>query len=249
MDQENQTLRWSLIVVGIVVVCFCLGYFVLSPKGTEPVAAATPTPFVMTPSPAPAKLIAEQVESPLKIVDITAEKEAERKRKEAEERKRLEAQQAAQASPEPSDAETPNPEEMPADDTKPVDEETPSPEVKPSEDPSTTKKTDDSTEKPKTDSDKKPTDDEKPKDTENNKKSEVAKVNYRVRVGGIFKGRDDANKLVEELRGRAISSFVTADQRGGKTIYHVQIGAYSDKKSAERAKMMLESNGYDATIH
>ena len=78
MDSDNPTLRWSLAAVGVVVVCFCLGYFVFGSKGsTAPeVAVASPSPEP-TPAALPVTMVNNQ---PLQVEDITAEKEAERKR-------------------------------------------------------------------------------------------------------------------------------------------------------------------------
>jgi cell division septation protein DedD len=236
MDSDNQTLRWSLITVGIVIVCFFLGYFILSPKSAEPQTSPSTTPSSNTLATAPPqKLATESIDNSLKIVDITAEKEAERK-KLAEEKKRKEQEALlAQPTPEPIPAvapeATPKPKET---DEKP----TPEPDATPDID-KTVSTEPEATPTPAPETDKKPTPEP----------GTEGKSLFRVRVGGSFSSQDDAKALTEELRGKSISSVIKADQRGGKTIYFVQIGAYSDKKSADRAKLMLESNGYDATIH
>lgn len=236
MDSDNPTLKWSLAAVGVVVVCFCLGYFVFGSKAprlaSEPsvVAQATPSPV---PSGLPITVVDNQG---LQIEDVTAEKEAQQKRKEEEERKKREAAQKAaeEALLEP----TPAPEETPVEDP---DVPTPSPEPD---------KTGENTEKEKPTP--APSIADKPtvtKETGTEPKDASAKSLYRVRVGGSFRSREEAEKTIELLRGRGYAAVIKADLRGGKKVYHVQVGAYSDSKSAERTKTEMENNGFDASIH
>lgn len=267
MDSDNPTLRWSLAAVGVVVVCFCLGYFVFGPKGNADPAAAVATP---SPAPTPASLPVTMVNNqPLQVEDITAEKEAERKRKEAEEKAKLEAKAKAAeeallaATPEPTpDAEVTDDKAKPADDetTKPADEKsatpdeksksadekpvTPDEKTKPAEE-----KAKPADEKAKPAEEKSKPADEKPKPKTEAEKEVAAKGLFRVRIGGTKTTREDAEKLVAQLRGQGYTPAIIADQRKGKTVFHVQAGAFSDSESAERRKRELENNGYDVRIN
>ena len=87
------------------------------------------------------------------------------------------------------------------------------------------------------------------KETNGDPKETPAKNLFRVRVGGNFQTREEAEKTSELLRGRGYAAVIKADLRGGKKVYHVQVGAYSDSKSAERTKTEMENNGFDASIH
>ncbi len=262
MDSENPTLKWSLAAVGVVVVCFCLGYFVFGTKGAP--SDATPAVATSSPEPTPSGLQITAVESQgLQVEDITAEKEAARKRKEEAERAREEAKLKAadpgiiEASPSPSPDET-------LTDTKDEDPSKTEPDpVKPEVDPTTTEpdKTKSEGDKPKVEPDKTKPEGDKPKVEPDKPKTEgeksktesektVASKNlFRVRIGGAKSTRDDAEKLVAELRGRGYTPTIIADQRKGKTIYHVQAGAFSDSDGAERRKKELENNGYDARVN
>ncbi len=245
MDSDNPTLKWSLAGVGVVVVCFCLGYFVFGTKGpSEPVTTVQATP---SPAATPGSLQVTSVDNqPLHVEDITAEKEAERKRKEAVEKAKLEAklkEEAAKAAATPVPDETTSSNEEPVntdeENTKPAtDVEKPATDVeKPATD----------VDKPKTDVEKPKTDVEKPKAVA--EKEPSSKSLYRVRVGGAKSSREDAERLVAELRGRGYTPSIIADQRKGKTVFHVQAGAFSDADGAERRKKELENNGYDARIN
>ena len=238
MDSDSPTLKWSLAAVGVVVVCFCLGYFVFGSKGTPVVNE--PSPTLATPSPPPLSLPLTAVDNQgLRVEDVTAEKEAARKRKEEEQRAKLEAAQKAAdaAAAEP----TPAPEEVPV--------ETPTPSPEPAKRAETSEK-----EKPPVPEKEKPTPAPADKPTVTKEagiepKEASAKSLYRVRVGGNFPSREDAEKTIALLRGRGYAAVIKADLRGGKKVYHVQVGAYSDSKSAERTKTEMENNGFDASIH
>lgn len=237
MDSDNPTLRWSLAGVGVVVVCFCLGYFVFgtkSPAESDTIVQTTPSPEAT-----PASLQVTTVENQgLQVEDITAEKEAERKRKEAAEKAKQEAKLKAEAAKAAEEA-------LKAEATPAPDEETVEPDVaKPKADDEKPKADD---EKPKADDEKPKVDDEKPKAEPDKEPS--SKSLYRVRVGGSKSSRDDAEKLVAELRGRGYTPSIIADQRKGKTVFHVQAGAFSDEDGAERRRKELENNGYDVRIN
>jgi cell division protein FtsN len=229
MDSDNPTLKWSLAAVGVVVVCFCLGYFVLGSKGPAPTVQATPS--LATPAPQPSNLPVTMVENQeLTVQDVTEEKEAERKRKEEAERKKREAaQKAAEELATPDPDATPTPEATPNPDATPTPEPTPTPKAE-------------ATPKPE------PTATPIPKATPTPKPIE-SKTLFRVRVGGTFKTHEEAEKTVALLQGRGYTAVIKADMRGGKKVYHVQVGAYSDEKSAERTKTEMENNGFDASIH
>uniref|UniRef100_UPI003752E760 SPOR domain-containing protein n=1 Tax=Armatimonas sp. TaxID=1872638 RepID=UPI003752E760 len=247
-DSDNPTLKWSLAAVGVVVVCFCLGYFVFGSKGGTPenIVVATPTP-----APPPSLPVTMVDNQGLQVEDITAEKEADRKRREAAEKARLEAklkqeQEQEQAklvepTPDPDTTATPDPDAVPTPDPDTTATPTPDPKATATSDPV----------KPAEEVNK-PEGDKPKQDTEKAKSDEEktpSKSLYRVRVGEAKSSREDAEKLIAELRGQGYSPTIIADQRKGKTVFHVQLGAFSDAAAAERRKKELERNGHDVSVH
>ncbi len=247
MDSDNPTLKWSLAAVGVVVVCFCLGYFVFGSKGGTPENTVVATP---TPAPPPSLPVTMVENQGLQVEDITAEKEADRKRREEAEKARLAAklkleQEQEQAklvepTPDPEVTATPDPEAEPTPDPdatatpEPKTTSTPDPKATPSSDPA----------KPAGEASKPVGDKPKPDEGKTGSKSL-----FRVRVGGAKASREDAEKLIAELRGQGYSPTIIADQRKGKTVFHVQLGAFSDAAAAERRKKELERNGHDVSVH
>ncbi|WP_395091202.1 SPOR domain-containing protein [Armatimonas sp.] len=239
-------MKWSLAAVGVVVVCFCLGYFVFGSKGGTPenIVVATPTP-----APPPSLPVTMVDNHGLQVEDITAEKEADRKRREEAEKARLAAklkleQEQEQAklvepTPDPDVTATPDPDAMP----------TPDPDAMPTPEPKTTISNDPAKpagEASKPEGEKPKQEIEKPKPGE---EKTASKSLFRVRVGGPKASREDAEKLIAELRGQGYSPTIIADQRKGKTVFHVQLGAFSDAAAAERRKKELERNGHDVSVH
>ena len=81
---------------------------------------------------------------------------------------------------------------------------------------------------------------------------EVNKINYpptpskklyRVQVGA-FKSKNNADKLLKEIKGKGIDCFIKEESG----LYKVQVGAYSVYANAEKMKKRLENMGYKAFI-
>jgi len=66
---------------------------------------------------------------------------------------------------------------------------------------------------------------------------------YRVQVGA-FKKKENANRLLNELKSKSIDCFIK-EENG---LYKVQVGAYSVYANAEKMKKRLESMGYKPFI-
>jgi hypothetical protein len=66
---------------------------------------------------------------------------------------------------------------------------------------------------------------------------------YRVQVGA-FKSKNNANKLLKELKSKGIDCFI----KESSGLYKVQVGAYSVYANAEKMKKKLENMGYKAFI-
>lgn len=267
MDSETPIWKWTAALVGVVVACFCLGYFVLgSPRlGGSNVAANNPAPVggagiiaEATPAPRPsppAILIQERTgeieakrqrdaEAAKKKADEEAKKRAaeEVKRKADEtERKRKEEEAKAQATAAPAPTATPEP--------------TPEAPIVAPDAPKSDGTTPDA---PKTDetkpTDPKPADKGEsavpappapatPKPEPATPKPTPAPTLYRVRVGS-YPTRDAAKSMASELSGRGYSSTVV----GVDGAFHVQVGAYKNRDKAESAQKELAANGYDVSV-
>ncbi len=70
---------------------------------------------------------------------------------------------------------------------------------------------------------------------------------YKVRVGS-FESRSNADNLAVEPNGRGYPTFTKSEQVNGRTVYHVQVGAYEDEKQARERQRELQANGYDSTL-
>jgi cell division septation protein DedD len=62
-----------------------------------------------------------------------------------------------------------------------------------------------------------------------------------VQVAAVSK-HEDAEALVESLKGRQYSAFI-ADPSSDK-LFHVQVGPFTDIKQAEEMRAKLVSDGY-----
>lgn len=240
MDSESTPIVKLIAgAVGLVVVCFCVGFFLLggrsSGNGAVPVAAAQPD---ATPSP----IALEGGDSPkLSVVETT------------------ERRPSAPGNLRVADA-------SPAGEATPAPKSTPKPHAKSSPPPSDTSEGatgvgagKSATNKPKSggtgDGVQIPAPQEgtaeatpKPDATEADDPSSTpgdAKSLYRVRVKNSFGSHDDADQLASELKGRGFAATVMP---AGKGKFQVQIGAYKDKKRAEEKQKELEKNNYDTHI-
>lgn len=246
MDNDKSLLKWSGAAVATVVVCFFLGYFILPrTRGDEPQPPApTPSP---EPTPAPRQLAVEAVPTQrLTLNDITAQKEAERRK--LEERKKQDALAAEKAA---RDAETAagggaedgtltltpdNGAIPPPDGTPPPTDGTTAPPEPATDNPGAPRV-----------SVPPPAGDVKPAGTEPRTGAERPTGSdslFRVRVGDPVASRSAADTLAGELRGRGFQPIVLKTDRG----YVVQMGAFRDRKGAEEKQKELADKGYDAHI-
>lgn len=69
---------------------------------------------------------------------------------------------------------------------------------------------------------------------------------YRVQTGA-FRKKANADRLLEELKGKGFEAFVTTADVDG-IIYRVQVGAYSVKANAAAMQEKLKSAGYETII-
>lgn len=70
---------------------------------------------------------------------------------------------------------------------------------------------------------------------------------YRVQ-SGAFAVRDNADRLLTELKGKGHEAFIATVDLGGQILYRVQVGAYSVRANAEAMRDKLLADGYDAII-
>jgi DedD protein len=75
--------------------------------------------------------------------------------------------------------------------------------------------------------------------------SQVPSGGYTVQVAALRK-EADAHAVAVTLQKKKFPAFVAAPQ--ADKYYHVQVGPYSDQKSAEAAKKGLESAGFKAIV-
>jgi DedD protein len=76
-------------------------------------------------------------------------------------------------------------------------------------------------------------------------KSQIAGGGYTVQVAALRR-ETDAHSVAVSLQKKKFPAFVVAPQ--SDKYYHVQVGPYSDQKSAEAAKKGLESAGFKAIV-
>ncbi|MES2465062.1 MAG: SPOR domain-containing protein [Armatimonadota bacterium] len=203
MDSDNSALKWTAAAVGVILVCFCLGYYVLGPNarpdGRRPAQDSSGLTIVAKAPPAtppsPGIFITEktaEIEAKRKKAAEEAKKKAEeeekKKAKEEEEKKKAEeeaAEKAALTSPSPDP--TPTPESTPTPEETATPEPTPTPESTETPTPAT------------------PTPTPTP--------AAATRTIYRVRVGG-YDSEESARSLAAELNGRGYSTSVVTDRSG-----------------------------------
>lgn len=78
------------------------------------------------------------------------------------------------------------------------------------------------------------------------KKTETTGVIYRVQTGA-FSVKANAERLLNELKGKGFSAFITTVDNG-TIIYRVQVGAFSVKSNAESMQNKLSNAGYSTVI-
>jgi cell division septation protein DedD len=76
-------------------------------------------------------------------------------------------------------------------------------------------------------------------------KSQIAGGGYTVQVAALRR-ESDAHAVAISLQKKKFPAFVAAPQ--SDKYYHVQVGPYSDQKSAEAAKKGLETAGFKAIV-
>lgn len=251
MNSETSVLKWMAAAAGVILACFCLGYFVLGPKArpgdpgvvqvSEASGSAIASPATQTAQPSVASVVVEERTEEIEAKRRKAEEE--RKKKEAEEAKKkaeeeakkkaeeeakklAEAEAAANATPTPDAAPTPDAEAPTPDPANPTPDQ-------PTENPT-----------PDNGGEAKPVERQPtPIPATPPAASTAAAAKYHVRVGS-FGSRDAAKGLQAELAGRGYSGMIVQD---GDT-YRVQIGAYGEKKNAETKAKELRANGYDVDV-
>lgn len=72
-------------------------------------------------------------------------------------------------------------------------------------------------------------------------------VLYRVQTGA-FAVRENAERLLEELKSKGYEAFITTVDLDGRIFYRVQVGAYGIRSNAEAMRSKLMADGYDAVI-
>jgi DedD protein len=70
---------------------------------------------------------------------------------------------------------------------------------------------------------------------------------WAVQVGS-FASRDNADKLVHQLKARGFSVYVVSSGSGSSTRHKVRIGPIADRGTAERAVSNLKAQRYAASI-
>jgi len=68
---------------------------------------------------------------------------------------------------------------------------------------------------------------------------------YYVQVAAVSK-QEDAEALVESLKGRQYSAFIASP--GSDKLFHVQVGPFADVKQAEDTRAKLVSDGYNPIL-
>lgn len=71
---------------------------------------------------------------------------------------------------------------------------------------------------------------------------------YRVRVGGNFDSRTQAQNLAMELNGKGYATVIAPTRVKGKTVYRVQVNASRSERFAQEKASELRANGYDPTV-
>lgn len=106
------------------------------------------------------------------------------------------------------------------------------------------------TAKPNSDQDYEQTDNgAAPVSTPNTTPSTVASgvARYRVQVGS-FAQAISARSLADALRTRGYSTDTVTERDGGRTVYHVQAGAFRTRSDADTATVDLQRQGFPAFV-
>lgn len=85
---------------------------------------------------------------------------------------------------------------------------------------------------------------EKPRTTTQNSTS---KSSYRVQAG-TFADKNNADKLVQELKDKGYRPEVKSTESGDRTLYRVQVGAYKSREAAQDFADELTSSGYSPSV-
>ena len=222
MNSEAPILKWTAAVVGVILVCFCVGYFVVgrnfqsngsdNAAVTAPIATPTPVQVAANATPSDGGLIVSDVTDALaekkKAEDAAKAKAALDAQKKAEDAAKKKAEEdaaakAAIASGNPSaDGGDASPAPTPDGTTPTAGGDTPVATPAPA--------------------------------------TPAPATLYRVRVGS-FTTRDAAKSMASELRGRGYPSTVVSEGGG----FRLQVGAYAERKGAESVQQELKANGYD----
>ena len=239
MDSETPYLKWTAAAIGFVIVCFCVGFFVLGPKGATQTGstgggtvrpAAVNNIIIPKTTPAPDLNIVETTTAreaaTLRIKDLEAEVE-KLKSDNADMERRIRAKSQAEIEAANTRAQARRDAEAEAKRERvpkePSDQATPEP---------------DKTDKP---------DKVKENNTEGNNGTKSEEKNsklYRVLVGP-FDSRDEATNKSDEMKSRGYAAIVRKDMNSGR--YYVQNGVFS-KQNAEERQKELHNNGYDVDV-
>ena len=233
IEPETPVIKYAAVAVGVIIVCFLLGYFVLGPSARPPgtvVADGGPEVIVQpTTIPAPPTVRPRPPAPSVQVEERTEEVEARRKKEEerrkAEEEKRRarekeEEEKRRQEEKERREAEAKEREEGGGDSATGPDAGTPGETTGSAEQPG-------GTEAPGSETPAVPV--------------------YRVRVGP-YDSRSGAQDLAVELNGRGYATYTVLEQANGKTVYFVQVGAHRDEATARELQKELKANGYDASV-
>ncbi|MGC4048117.1 MAG: SPOR domain-containing protein [Armatimonas sp.] len=185
MDSETPIIRYIAGAVGVVLICFCVGYFLLGPRpGT-----AAPAVAQASPAPEPSAVVVRGPAPKLTVLETTA---SDSQHMDAE---RHDATHEATPAPTPSPQATAIPERKPKQDgDEPIKIPAPKPDALPGDD-----------------EEVKPAD--PPVDAAKPAESGADTV-YRVRVKDSFGSHDDAEQLASELKGRGFSATVMPAGKG-----------------------------------
>ena len=236
MDSETPIVKLIAGAVGLVVVCFCVGFFLLGGR-----SSSNPAPVVATRTDAtPPPLTVESANSPqLSVIETS-----ERKPTTSPSLRVGSANVTEEAVPAPRPTTEPKEKPAPSDTSEGA---APAPTSKPvaaKRKPSTG----DALPLPAPRADEKeptPEPDKSASGDESKPGDGGSDSLYRVRVKNSFGSHDDADQLASELKGRGFAASVMP---AGKGKFQVQIGAYKDKKRAEEKQKELEKNNYETHI-